>query len=196
MRRGAGSVSSGVADPLAPYVLASLERLVADLAGRKDHGDLAHRLDGLIEILIHNGQLTEDHRAWLVALEGERSRIKLVPGGNKRAVPSPDVDCAALIPLCKGRCCALTVTLSREDLDEGRLRWDLHDPYVLPKDPATGYCANLRAGGGCCVYDDRPATCRSYDCRNDPRVWIDYARRIPAPLPAHLVAPDDWPVEK
>ena len=24
--------------------------------------------------------------------------------------------------------------------------------------------------------------CRKYDCRNDVRVWIDYEKRIPAPL--------------
>jgi hypothetical protein len=24
--------------------------------------------------------------------------------------------------------------------------------------------------------------CRAYDCRNDARIWIDYAQRIPAPV--------------
>lgn len=32
------------------------------------------------------------------------------------------------------------------------------------------------------MYAARPAVCRSYDCRDDPRIWSDYARRIPAPF--------------
>ena len=180
---------------MSPDLVANLEHMVADLAGRADHGDLAHRLEALIALLIDGGQLTEAHQVWLDALQGERSRVKLVPGGGKRAVISPDIDCAARMHLCKGRCCALTVTLSREDLDEGRLRWDVMDPYVLTKNPTTGYCANMARDGGCCVYEDRPSTCRTYDCRRDPRVWIDYDARLPAPLAPHLIALGEWPVE-
>jgi hypothetical protein len=40
----------------------------------------------------------------------------------------------------------------------------------------------MAPSGGCTVYDDRPGTCREYDCREDKRVWIDYEKRIPAPL--------------
>jgi hypothetical protein len=31
------------------------------------------------------------------------------------------------------------------------------------------------------VYEHRPAICRTYDCRKDPRIWIDFEKRIPAP---------------
>jgi hypothetical protein len=31
------------------------------------------------------------------------------------------------------------------------------------------------------VYAQRPGACRAYDCRHDPRVWIDFEARIPAP---------------
>jgi hypothetical protein len=31
------------------------------------------------------------------------------------------------------------------------------------------------------VHHARPRTCRVYDCRRDPRIWLDFERRIPAP---------------
>ena len=48
----------------------------------------------------------------------------------------------------------------------------------------------------CGVYETRPEHCRTYDCREDARVWIDYEKRIPAPLPASIrpagyVPPDE-----
>lgn len=182
--------------PLTPELAANLERMVADLAGRTDHGDLAHRLEALIDLLVLKGVLTEDHRAWITALQGERNHVKLAPGGDKHAIVSPDVDCAALLPLCKGRCCAFNVTLSRDDVVEGKLRWDLRDPYALPKHAGTGYCENMRPDGGCAAYHDRPATCRTYDCRRDPRVWLDYEQRLPAPMPAHLIPLGEWPADE
>lgn len=180
-------------DVLTPATIAAIERMVGELATRGDHGDLAHRLEALIELLVMSGQLTEGHRAWLASLQGERTQVKLTVGDDKRAIAGPDIDCASLLHLCKGRCCSLTVTLSREDLLEGRLRWDLHDPYVLVKDDVTGYCANLQHDGCCAVYADRPITCRVYDCRRDPRVWIDYDARVPAPMPARVIPFGEWP---
>ena len=40
--------------------------------------------------------------------------------------------------------------------------------------------------GACTAYDYRPSTCRTYDCREDRRVWIDFEARIPAPLPESI----------
>ena len=48
-------------------------------------------------------------------------------------------------------------------------------PYLLRHGP-DGRCAHL-GPTGCDAYAHRPATCRRYDCRDDPRVWTDYARR-------------------
>lgn len=185
-----------VATSLTPELAADLQRLVADLAGRADHGDLAARLEALIDLLVVKGVLTDEHRAWIAELQGERNHVKLSSDGDKHAVISPDVDCAALLPLCKGRCCSFNVTLSREDVLEGKLRWELRDPYALPKHPTTGYCCNMRPDGGCTAYHDRPATCRSYDCRSDPRVWLDYEQRVPAPLAPHLIPLGEWPADE
>jgi hypothetical protein len=176
--------------PPDPTVVAAIRHLVDDLRGRDDHGDLARRLEALIELLVLRGALLPEHRAWLAELTGDRTSVKLALGPPKRTVRGPDLDCAALLPLCRGRCCSFAVTLTREDLLEGRLRFDVHDPYALPRDPDTGYCSYLGRDGRCGCYDDRPVTCRDYDCRNDPRVWLDFANRVPAPLAEHLIPPE------
>jgi len=64
-----------------------------------------------------------------------------------------------------------------------QIPFELDRPYLLPRDPQTKRCACMDEEGLCTKYDVRPATCRTYDCREDARVWIDYEQRIPAPLP-------------
>jgi hypothetical protein len=111
-----------------------------------------------------------------------RARVALDPIGDKYGTPSPDVPCAELIPLCGARCCQLSFALSTEDLDEGVIRWDYGQPYLIRQRASDGFCVHNDPGSrGCTVHAQRPRVCRSYDCRDDPRVWIDYERRIPAP---------------
>ena len=73
------------------------------------------------------------------------------------------------------------------DVREGKLRWDLHEPYMLGR-AEDGYCTHLQDGGMCECYGERPATCREYDCRADARVWLDWDKKIPAPLPPVIKA--------
>jgi Fe-S-cluster containining protein len=104
------------------------------------------------------------------------------PSENKYGVSSPEIDCAALIPICQARCCRLSVNLSFQDLDDG-LRWEYARPYELRRRESDGYCVySSTETRGCGVYKKRPAVCRSYDCRNDKRIWIDFEQRIPAPI--------------
>jgi Fe-S-cluster containining protein len=94
-----------------------------------------------------------------------------------RALPA--IDCEARLPLCRARCCTLRFALSRQDLDEGVVRWDPARPYAIAqREDRT--CVHLHAGR-CEVYAQRPAVCRSYDCRGDGRIWLDFDTRIPAP---------------
>jgi Fe-S-cluster containining protein len=94
----------------------------------------------------------------------------------------PDVDCASLMPLCHGRCCKLHFPLSFQDLDERVVQWNYAQPYRI-RQRDDGYCVHSdRATKGCTVYQHRPVACRRYDCRKDPRVWIDFEHRIPAPM--------------
>jgi hypothetical protein len=92
----------------------------------------------------------------------------------------PDIPCAELIPLCKARCCTLHVPLSKQDLDERVVRWDYALPYIILRGDDK-YCVHSDpATRGCTVYEQRPSCCRNYDCREDARIWKDYAQRIPA----------------
>ena len=112
-------------------------------------------------------------------------RLHLGPVEDKYAVGSDDgPPCAELLPICGARCCTFEVALSTQDLDEGVLRFDHGRPYLLRHEPDR-WCTHLdRDGHGCTVYAHRPVACRRYDCRDDPRVWVDYARRELAPLDA------------
>jgi hypothetical protein len=116
-----------------------------------------------------------------------RPAISLGQPVDKYAVRTPpDLDCAALLPICGARCCMLTFPLAPQDLDEGQVAWSYGQPYEIAR-AADHRCVHQdRATGGCTVYGHRPAVCRTYDCRQDPRVWEDFERRIPAPRDAVL----------
>jgi Fe-S-cluster containining protein len=102
---------------------------------------------------------------------------------DKYAEPGPEIPCAELLPLCLARCCTMAFPLQTADLDEGVIRWDYGRPYMIRQRASDGYCVhNDPASRGCTVHDKRPLTCRRYDCRDDRRVWIDYDKRIAAPL--------------
>ncbi len=100
---------------------------------------------------------------------------------NKYEVSGPDVPCAELMHLCQARCCKLTFPLSTADLDEGVIRWDYGQPYMIRQRASDGYCVhNAPDTHGCTVHAQRPLVCRKYDCRDDVRIWADYDQRIPA----------------
>jgi Fe-S-cluster containining protein len=115
---------------------------------------------------------------------GIPTRVSIDLGASKYETPSPDVPCGELIPLCGARCCTLSFALSTEDLDEGVIRWDYGQPYLIRQRASDGYCVhNDPDTRGCTVHQYRPRVCRGYDCRRDKRVWIDYENRIVAPMP-------------
>src|SRR5581483_1842664 len=79
--------------------------------------------------------------------------------------------------------------LSGEDLEEGKIRWDVGQPYVIAQG-ADGWCVHLDRTTKCCgSYDARPMVCRTYDCRNDTRIWLDFERRIINPK----IRDPEWP---
>lgn len=118
-----------------------------------------------------------------VAPPRQPAEIYVTEGGDKY---TPDaghvqIDCAARLALCHAACCRLRVPLSRQDLDEGVVEWDTDHPY-LNRQRADGYCVHCdQASQRCAVYDERPGLCRTFDCRHDRRIWIDFDRRIPNP---------------
>lgn len=168
--------------PVSPELQAELAALVEQLGARDDHADLAARVEWLIDVLILRGQLPSSFRRLAAKVRGgDRAIVRLAIFRDKYAVPSAEIDCAARIPLCGARCCSFEVTLSAQDVAERTVPWEIDRPYALPRDPATGRCVCMDARGACTIYEQRPGACRAYDCRNDPRVWIDFESRIPTP---------------
>jgi hypothetical protein len=167
--------------PVSPDLVAELTALVDTIAARDDHADVAARLEWLIDLLILRDQLPASFRrlADKIHGQGDRSVVRLATFRDKYAIASADIDCAARIPLCGARCCSFEVTLSAQDVAERSVPFDTMKPYALPR--ANGRCVCMADDGACTIYDQRPGACRAYDCRHDPRVWIDFEARIPAP---------------
>jgi Putative zinc- or iron-chelating domain len=115
------------------------------------------------------------------AAQRGRLKVRLLPDVDKYTLTGPDVPCDELIPLCRARCCTLHFPLARQDLDERIVKWNYLQPYVIRQRESDRYCVHSDpATGGCTVYENRPAVCRTYDCRDDKRIWVDFEKRIPA----------------
>src|SRR5262245_17889280 len=99
------------------------------------------------------------------------------------------IDCENRVHLCKAACCRLPFALSKQDIHEGTVRWDLGQPYLIAQDDA-GYCTHLDRGcHQCTIHERRPVPCRGYDCRKDRRIWLDFDNQIVNPD----ILRDDWP---
>ena len=174
---------------------AALQQLAGDSTqALQGVAELQQQLETLIEIMLGAGALRPGHAELIARLRKrvELSRttpVALAAESDKYSVEGEPIDCESRLALCQARCCSFGVVLSRQDVEEGQLRWELDRPYRLPRDE-TGYCANLGHDDARCQrYDHRPATCRTYTCREDRRVWLDFDARIPAPLAPTLIPP-------
>ena len=99
------------------------------------------------------------------------------------------IDCENRVHLCKAACCRLPFALSKQDIREGVIHWDLGQPYMIAQSD-DGYCTHLDRGcRGCAVHEQRPVPCRAYDCRKDNKIWLDFDKRIINPV----ILRDDWP---
>ena len=151
--------------------------------------EAASFLYALIEILQEKGLITIDEldtRKDAVAQRlGQRFRDKGMgvhlqePERDKYAVQGAvGIDCASRVHLCKAACCRLWFPLSQQDVEEGVVRWDLRYPYIIAQD-AVGYCKHLDRGGcSCTIYQQRPLPCRTFDCRKDKRIWLDFENQV------------------
>jgi Fe-S-cluster containining protein len=114
-------------------------------------------------------------------------------GGDKYAPENRhvEIDCADRLDLCHAACCRLRVALSHQDIAEGVAQWDERQPY-LNRQGADGFCVHCdHSTHRCDIYPQRPGLCRSFDCRHDSRIWLDFARRIPNPRLAGARTPDE-----
>jgi Fe-S-cluster containining protein len=157
-------------------------------------------LDALVQLLIEHGVLdreTLEARRQEAARRLQRQYIERGMavamqefGVSKYAFQGgAEIDCENRVHLCNAACCRLPFALSKEDVQEGIVRWNLGQPYIIARD-GDGYCAHLERGAcRCAVYAHRPIPCRGYDCWNDKRIWLDFENRLVNPR----IAEPDWP---
>lgn len=99
------------------------------------------------------------------------------------------VDCENRIRLCRAACCRLRFALSKQDVEEGLLRWNFSAPYFIARG-TDGYCQHLHRKQKCCtVHKHRPVPCRAFDCRKDKRIWLNFENKK---VNQQIYAPD-WP---
>jgi len=182
---------------LAARVVALTDELVRRLDGVEPQpappNMPAELREGTIEDAV--GQQMADTLAKIRAGDaGTGQRVSLdISGEDKYLAANAGPPCAELIAICEARCCQLSFPLSTADLDEGVIRWDYGQPYLIRQRASDAYCVhNDPASHGCTVHEHRPRVCRRYDCRHDPRIWIDFEQRIPAP-PAERRNPEHEP---
>jgi Fe-S-cluster containining protein len=146
----------------------------------------------LLELLVEKGVLAQEEVEARKQIVGKR----LVEKFNRASMTvelqdsatdkyafqgGPRIDCEDRVALCKAACCRLRFPLSPQDLEQGIVKWELRQPYLIARG-ADGYCRHLDHGKqGCSVYEDRPLPCRAYDCRKDERIWADFERREVSP---------------
>jgi Fe-S-cluster containining protein len=90
------------------------------------------------------------------------------------------VDCESRLPVCKAVCCKFPFALSKQDVEEGIIRWEFGRPYLIAHGD-DGYCVHLdRETYKCTVREHRTVPCRVFDCKDNEKwtVWQDYESMI------------------
>jgi len=174
----------------------------ADMLGFINQQELQENqllIHSLLELLVSKGVIhlheLEDRKKSLSESLAQRNQqatqVQLVETSDKYAVEkSAVIDCENRIHLCKASCCKLWFALSVQDLDEGVVKWNYAQPYSIAQKP-NGYCVHIDQthGCNCAVYENRPLVCRTYDCREDKRIWLDFDNKISNPE----LEREDWP---
>jgi Fe-S-cluster containining protein len=148
-------------------------------------------LYALIELLIERGIITEEELNERKIVVAERLVKKFQEMGmgavfqdkeqDKYGFSDVHIDCESRRHICKAACCKLNFALSRQDIEEGFLKWDLGHPYMIAKE-GDGYCIHLdKRTYECRIWEKRPVPCRGFDCRTDKRIWLDFENMIVNP---------------
>lgn len=100
---------------------------------------------------------------------------------DKYAFEPAKIDCEARLPICKAACCKMRFALSKQDVEEGVVKWEFGRPYLIARGE-DDYCIHMDRGRlNCTIHSHRPVPCRGYDCRMDKRVWADFEAKIISP---------------
>jgi hypothetical protein len=157
-------------------------------------------LYGLIELLSERGIITIQELDEHKKVAGERLAAQFKEKGlgvmlqdaeeDKYAFRSEaKIDCENRVEFCHASCCRLRFALSKQDIYEGIIKWDLGHPYLIAQGKDR-YCTHFEQSScRCTVRENRPVPCRGYDCRNDKRIWVDFDNKIVNPN----INREDWP---
>lgn len=86
------------------------------------------------------------------------------------------VNCGERLHICQAVCCRLRFALSVEEIETGRMKWELGKPYYN-RHHEHGYCHQMNPDQKCCsIYENRPSVCKKYSCANDQRIWKDFEK--------------------
>jgi hypothetical protein len=149
--------------------------------------EAAASLYAVIDLLIDRGVIDraafdERRRTFLDRISAQfkergMGAIRLVPEIDKYTYENNGrVNCLERLHVCRAACCRLNFALSRQDIKEGVVQWDLTRPYTVQHGP-DGFCVHRESGSCTCgVYEKRPVACRAYDCHEDDRIWKDFEK--------------------
>jgi len=140
-------------------------------------------LYGLIDSLLEHGLLDKEKFEEYVKRVRDEILIRkeYFHAGIVMRVDKPDgknvpVNCEERLDICKAVCCRLNFALSLEEIESGKIKWDLGQPYFI-RQQSNGYCTHLDSNKNrCSIYSERPKVCRKYSCANDDRIWKDFEK--------------------
>ena len=115
--------------------------------------EAASFLYALIEILNEKGLLTIEELDERKKLIAGRLVKRFIDSGLGLMYQDPEydkyafdqeahVDCENRLAVCKAVCCKLPFALSRQDVEEGIIRWEFGRPYLIAHGD-DGYCAHM-----------------------------------------------------
>jgi len=128
----AGAVPGAAPGATIEAQLERTERAVA--AQGRELAQVRQLLETLVQVLIARGDLAAGHARLLeraAAAAGPRRSARLRPYVDKYEVASSGIDCPSLIHLCRARCSSFAVELTAQDIDEGAIRFELDERYML-----------------------------------------------------------------
>lgn len=148
-------------------------------------------LYALIELLSEKGLITIEELDARKKQIAERLVEKFKTSGIGLRYQDPEYDkytfknesqvnCLERLPICKAICCKFPFALSRQDIEEGIIRWDFAMPYMIAH-ANDGYCVHLdRQTFQCTMREFRPVPCRGFTCQENERwqVWQDFDQKV------------------
>ena len=142
-------------------------------------------LYGVIDLLIKNGLIQKEElsEASIEIRKEMQEKGELAHAGvgiridkSKESPAEVPVNCSERIHICKAICCKLNFALSTEEIESGKIKWDLGQPYFI-RHEKNGYCAHMDIkNNGCTIYKNRPSVCRKYSCARDKRIWKNFEK--------------------